>query len=107
MGGRDHHVTEVIGRVTADQPTIDCPSLPRALQPVRLSSGLWLGASATAPVTQFRKDPGLNGEWRGYLYIGKTPGDCKPDGFDVGNSLEWSVTNGSINAISAGQVTSC
>lgn len=32
---------------------------------------------------------------------------CKPDGFDVGNSLEWSVTNGSINAISAGQVTSC
>lgn len=107
MGGRDHRVTAVMGQVTADKATVDCPSLPRALRPVRLSSGLWLGASATAPVTQFRKDPGINGEWRGYLYIGKTPGDCKPDGFDVGNSLEWSVTNGSISAISAGQVTSC
>lgn len=107
MGGADHRVTAVMGQVTADKPRVACPSLPKGLRSVRLSSGVWLGAPTNAPVTAFRKDPGVNGEWRGYLYMGKTPGDCKPDGFDVGNSLQWSATDGSISAIIAGQVTSC
>jgi hypothetical protein len=81
-----------MGQVTTEKPTSDCPSLPKKLQPARLSSGIWLGAPATSPATRLRKEPGRNREWRGYLCLGKTPGDCKPDGFDVGNSLAWSAT---------------
>jgi hypothetical protein len=107
MGGPENDITEVMGQVTAEQPTVDCPSLPKELQPVRLSSGLWLGAPETSPVVRQRKKPGNNGQWRGYYYLGKAPGDCKPDGYDVGNSLAWSATDGVISTIAAGQVTSC
>jgi hypothetical protein len=74
MGGPDHDITDVMGLVTADKPTSDCPSLPEKLQPVRLSSGIWLGAPATSPAARLKKEPGRNGEWRGYFYLGEGAG---------------------------------
>jgi hypothetical protein len=107
MGGPEQDITGVMGQLTAEKPTADCASLPHQLEPARLSSGIWLGAPATLPITRLRKEPGKNGKWRGYLYTGKAAGDCKPDGFDVGNSLEWSATDGMISTIAAGQITAC
>lgn len=52
MGGPENDITEVMGQVTAEEPTVDCPSLPKSLQPVRLSSGIWLGAPSILAATQ-------------------------------------------------------
>jgi hypothetical protein len=107
MGGADHYVTSFAMQVTAGGPTQDCPALREKLKPVSLSNGLWLGDAAAKPTSLFGRSTGQKGPWRGYLYRGKTAGQCAPDGFDVENWLVWTTANGVIETIVAGQVTSC
>jgi hypothetical protein len=104
MGGPEHDITRSHG--TSDDGKAN-QRLPVASTEIAAGRGIWLGAPATSSATRLRKEPNRNGEWRGYLYLEKAPRDCKPDGFDVSNSLAWSATDGVISRIVAGQVTSC
>lgn len=107
MDGPDHAISGVMAQRVAQGPTEDCPSLPASSLPVSLSSGVWLGTTESRLIATFGVKPGINGNWRGYLYAGKRRGRCEPGGLDVVNSMEWQATGGVVNLISAGQGTTC
>jgi hypothetical protein len=107
MGGPDQTVSSVVAEMVTDQPTADCPALAATFRPVHLSNGIWLGKPESVLIEKVGVPPSKNGEWRGFLYEGKQPGPCEPDGYDVENWLEWKSNRDSIVSIVAGQVTSC
>ena len=107
MGGPEHSVTQIAARRISnkDSPS-DCPTLPKRFEPLSFGHGLWLGASEATVRKTF--PVGLVGDAE-HLFIGyqtKVSGDCD-DGFDLLNSLSLTFRAGLLDAIEAGQGTSC
>ena len=107
MGGPDHKVTEITAQIVDDGPTPDCPALRQSLRPVSFSNGLWIGIPEALAESKFAVTPAIREPWRAYFYLGKLPGKCGPDGFDVLNWVTWKSSSGIVDSIVAGQVTSC
>jgi len=106
MGGREQVITGIIAEVVK-QSNRACPALPVTLLPVSFNNGIWLGMPAATVTSMFAAPPGTLGSWSGYRYEHKGDGTCKPNGFDVLNSLQWRTVGGGVESISAGQVSSC
>ena len=115
MGGRDQLITGIVAGVVKAGPRAPhsadlakaCPALPVTLLPVTFNNGVWLGMPVTSLAAMFGAPPGTLGSWSGYRYEHRGDGTCKPNGFDVLNSLQWQSAGGVVTAIDAGQVSSC
>jgi hypothetical protein len=108
MGGAEHHVTDVSAELLPEGgATVDCPALPDKLKPVSLDNRLWLGASEAGATGRLGASSHPQGAWRSYGFRGKLPGKCAGGGFDLSAWLLLRFQNGRVNALQAGQVTSC
>lgn len=107
MGGPDHLVT---GFVAEELPTAtgtaDCPALP-VIASVALSDHKgWLGMSASDVRNRFGLPSHEFGTWQAFNFEEKLKGVC--DGAsDRSNWLWLKQEDGRVQAIIAGQVTSC
>lgn len=110
MGGNEHRITQIAAvRSAGMKPMNDCPELPEKLQPVSLSTGLWLGTDVRHLTATLGPPSRHVGDWMSYLYVGKKAAfnvTCS-GGWDVMNWLVTRSSDGMISAIHAGQVASC
>jgi hypothetical protein len=107
MGGSEHRVTEIaVRRIPHNDSPSDCPTLPKRFEPLTFSNGIWIGASEATVRRTFPLGVMHGGEHVFIGYQGKVSGDCD-SGFDLLNSLNLTFRAGLLEAIDAGQVTSC
>ena len=108
MGRSTHAVTHIsAARAPTGGATADCPALPPRMTPLALDRGLWLGTSEQAATAALGAPSHRDRDWRSYDAAGKVPGDCGPAGLDRMSWLRLRLRNGRVDALSAGQTTSC
>jgi hypothetical protein len=109
MGGPDHFVTSLAWMAKTDGASpAECPSLASQVLPISLSNGLKLGDSADVVTRILGAPQAKRNGWVSFSYVGKVEDDGRCNGgFDLGNWLIIDTTNGTIQSIHAGQVTSC
>ena len=108
MGGPEHYVTGVRADVSTNgRATADCPALPDNLKPLSLDREVWLGLSERTAARRLGASSFRKGAWRSYDFQGKVPGKCEGGAFDLSVSLLLHFQNGRVNALQAGQATSC
>ena len=108
MGGPGHYVTGVSAEVSANgHATADCPALPNHLKPPSLDRQIWLGTSERKAARKLGAPSFRKGAWRSYDFQSKVPGKCEGGGFDRAASLLLHFHRGRVDALEAGQVTSC
>jgi hypothetical protein len=108
MGGPEHYVTDVSAEVSTNgRATADCPALPNNLEPLSLDRQIWLGISARTAARKLGASSFRKGAWRSYDFQGRVPGKCEGGGVDLSASLLLHFQNGRVNALEAGQATSC
>lgn len=107
MGGTNHLVT---GLVAEQLPTVtstkDCPALPAETAVVLLGHKGWLGMSAIDVYKDFGVPSHKAGAWQSFNFEEKIKGICS--GF--GDRISWlwiKEADGRVQALMAGQVTSC
>jgi len=107
LGGQERAITRIVAEQLKNAKSEDgCPTLPRALNPLALSQGLWLGQTETNARRTLGKPSHTEGRWHSFDYQAKVTGSCA-GGFDLTNWLLYKTENGHIETIMAGQVTSC
>ena len=107
MGGFEHAISQVIAEEQSDGATSqDCPQIPRAFLPVKLSNGLWLGAHEQTVVQATAVDSHSISPFHSIEYQTKVPGNCE-GGFDRIDWLDYKIDRGRIAVIWVGQATSC
>ena len=106
MGGSERRVTSVSAmRVTGGSASSDCPALPKAMSPVMLGTGIWLGESSIDIDKKLGAPSHKKGSWQSYDYSGRSHSKCEGD--DVMNWLVLHIEGGRMNQLHAGQVTAC
>ena len=107
MGGAEHLVTGFVAEQQSSMSgTADCPALPAATA-VELSGHKgWLGMSAADVRQRFGSPSHQSGDWQAFNFEEKRRDVCGGDGDRI-NWLWTKQADGRVQAIMAGQVTSC
>lgn len=108
MGGPEHDIGWVYAKLdNSAQPTTDCPALPAKFSPLSFDGQFWLGMQYINAVRILGSNGVKLNDWQVYDYLGKIPGNCPPDGFDLTSYLMFKSSHGILTSIVAGQVTTC
>lgn len=108
MGGDVHRITGVSAqRLPGAQATADCPALPVKFTPLKLESRIWLDMPPQVARIKLGMFSFKSGNWESYDYMGKVPGKCAGDGFDLTSSLMLQVVKGRIHSLRINRITSC
>jgi len=107
MGGPDHLVTGFVAEeLPAATGTTDCPALPATASVALSDHKGWLGMSALDVRNRFGMPSHESGAWRAFNFEEKLKGICNGIG-DRSNWLWLKQSDGRVQVIMAGQVTSC
>ena len=107
MGGPERDITEIALQKHSPPNHQSCPHISRRFEPVLLNGVVHLGMSRKVTYALFGPGTLAPEHWVKYSYMGKRPGKCDPDGFDVINWLQIRFEGSAVAEIRAGQVTTC
>ncbi|MCW5650243.1 MAG: hypothetical protein KIS62_10890 [Ramlibacter sp.] len=109
LDGPDHFMSAIQATTlgNGEMATESCPLLPSRLRPIALSSGLWLGRSATSLRKALGKPSSSTSDALSYSYIGKVPVSYKGKTvlFDRTSFLHLVLRDGQLQGIVASQTT--